>query len=67
MPLYEYTCHQCGTRFEAMRSMSQRAEAPACEECGSEHTELGMSSSAFLGGSGGSASACSTSAWTGGG
>ena len=68
MPLYEYLCHGCGRRFEAMRRMSQRTEAPTCSECGSEETELEMSTSAFRGASGGGAGgACSTSAWTGGG
>lgn len=68
MPLYEYSCPDCGTRFEAMRRMSQRNEAPPCKECGSEKTKLALSSSAFLGGSGGgSGGACSTQAWTGGG
>ncbi len=66
MPLYEYQCTDCGRRFEAMRRISQRKEAPVCKECGSEHTELAMSASAFLGGGGGGG-ACSTNAWTGGG
>lgn len=69
MPFYEYTCRQCGSRTEAMRRMSERANGPKCSSCGSEETELGLSASAFLGGSsgGGAGGACSTSAWTGGG
>ncbi|MFW6331526.1 MAG: FmdB family zinc ribbon protein [Gemmatimonadota bacterium] len=66
MPLYEYVCRECGNRYEAMRRMSQRAEAPPCKECGSEETALALSTSAFVGG-GGSGGACSTRAWTGGG
>ncbi len=72
MPFYEYRCRECGGRTEAMRRMSERADAPCCSSCGSEETELAMSASAFLGGSGGgggngAGGACSTSAWTGGG
>ena len=67
MPLYEYQCRECGTRFEAMRRMSERAVVPACPKCGAEKTELAFSRPAFLGGSGGSGSSCGTSTWTGGG
>jgi putative FmdB family regulatory protein len=68
MPVYEYLCRECGGRSEAMRRMSERADAPPCARCGSEQTELALSAPAFLGGCGGGGSdACSTSAWTGGG
>jgi putative FmdB family regulatory protein len=68
MPLYEYICKDCGNRFEVMRRMSERNDAPDCEKCGSEETALALSATAFLGASaGGGGNACSTSAWTGGG
>ncbi len=70
MPLYEYKCTECGTRFEAMRKISERKDPPPCRKCGSLRTELAMSASAFLGGGGGGGGgggACSTNAWTGGG
>ncbi len=68
MPIYEYRCAACNRRFEAMRRMSERAEAPSCPDCGSDETELGMSTASVTGGSGGGgAGACSTSTWTGGG
>ena len=36
MPVYEYYCSKCRTRFEAMRSMRD-ADAPiACEQCGNK-------------------------------
>ncbi len=38
MPVYEYYCSSCHTRFEALRSMSQ-ADAPIeCEHCASRRT-----------------------------
>ena len=38
MPLYEYLCHDCRTRFEALRSMRD-ADAPiACHHCQGEDT-----------------------------
>lgn len=67
MPLYEYECRDCGKRFEVIRRMSERSDAPACEDCGSEETALALSTTAFLGGTGGGANACSTQSWTGGG
>jgi putative FmdB family regulatory protein len=69
MPLYEYRCQECGGRFEAMRRMSERADAPSCPACESAATTLAMSATAFVGGShgGGAGGACSTGTWTGGG
>jgi putative FmdB family regulatory protein len=34
MPFYEYSCPKCKTRFDLMRSMSQRDDPAACPECG---------------------------------
>ncbi|NJD10942.1 MAG: zinc ribbon domain-containing protein [Gemmatimonadetes bacterium] len=68
MPVYEYQCRSCGRRFEALRRMSERTQAPRCPKCGAEETELAFSAPAFLGGSsGGSSGSCGTSTWTGGG
>jgi len=39
MPIYEYICQDCRTRFKALRLMKD-ADAPiACQECRSEHTK----------------------------
>jgi putative FmdB family regulatory protein len=38
MPLYEYYCADCHTKFEALRSMSQADESIACRHCDSLHT-----------------------------
>jgi len=67
MPLYEYICKDCGSRFEVMRRMSERNDAPDCEKCGSADTALALSATAFLGATVGGGNDCSTSAWTGGG
>lgn len=40
MPLYEYACNQCGTRFELLRSLSQIDEETPCVQCGSAAERL---------------------------
>ena len=43
MPVYEYLCADCHTKFDALRPMSQ-ADAPiACEHCESKHTARTLS------------------------
>ena len=43
MPVYEYLCADCHTKFDALRSMKD-ADAPiACEHCESEHTARTLS------------------------
>jgi putative FmdB family regulatory protein len=34
MPLYEYRCLTCRETTEAMRSVADRDNAPACDHCG---------------------------------
>ncbi|NDV18854.1 zinc ribbon domain-containing protein [Pseudodesulfovibrio sp. JC047] len=41
MPIYEYTCQDCGTNFEEL-VFSQDAAVP-CPNCGSEKTEKQLS------------------------
>ena len=36
MPIYEFECEECGTRFD--RLVDAGTESVACEECGSERT-----------------------------
>ena len=55
MPFYEYTCRACGKRFDEMRRMAERLQAPPCPACGSEQTELAMSAPAVFGGGEGGA------------
>lgn len=68
MPLYEYYCSDCRTKFEAIRSMS-KADAPIqCKNCESGRTSRalslfathvkGESSSTLAAGNGGMAGGC---------
>jgi putative FmdB family regulatory protein len=43
MPIYEYACASCGGKTSMMRRLSERADAAACEHCGSEETSLAFS------------------------
>jgi putative FmdB family regulatory protein len=41
MPIYEFECHRCGSRFEEL--MESGASAPACPSCGSARTQRRLS------------------------
>jgi putative FmdB family regulatory protein len=43
MPIYEYVCSDCQTKFEVMRPMSQLSKPVACEHCHSKKTRRAMS------------------------
>ncbi len=43
MPIYEYHCAECGTRFEKMRPMSQASAPLNCTCCGSSATSRALS------------------------
>jgi putative FmdB family regulatory protein len=34
MPIYEYVCDKCHSKFELLKSMSQSGEDAACPKCG---------------------------------
>ena len=38
MPIYEYKCQDCGTKFEKLVRRSETAEL-ACPSCGKNHLE----------------------------
>ena len=43
MPIYEYTCQDCGSQFEKfVRSITAKVE-PQCPQCGGTHTKKGWS------------------------
>lgn len=60
MPLYEYRCPECGTRFEEIRALRQADEEVECPVCGSGAPRRQLSSFATASGGrspgGGSAS-----------
>jgi len=39
MPMYEYRCPHCETRFEVLQRMGQGAEGVRCPECGQVKVE----------------------------
>lgn len=38
MPMYEYRCLPCGTRFEKLQK-GDKAELPSCPKCGAAEVE----------------------------
>jgi putative FmdB family regulatory protein len=38
MPIYEYICLDCSTRFDALRSMKDADKPIACDHCSSQRT-----------------------------
>lgn len=65
MPIYEYSCQECGKQFQARRPMKD-ADAPIdCPVCGAHHTKRNLSLFFASGGSGalkgaGGASSCAS-------
>lgn len=61
MPLYEYQCLECQSRFERLAPSPQEADRPTCPQCGSKTTERrlsGFALKAALTGDGGETCAC---------
>jgi len=52
MPVYEYFCTDCRSKFDALRPMAQADTAIACEACGGTHTSRALSIFAVIGGDG---------------
>lgn len=50
MPIYEYTCRQCGESFEKMVRFSEADLLPACPKCESKDTSKKISIFGFSGG-----------------
>jgi putative FmdB family regulatory protein len=55
VPLYEYRCATCGSRFEVLQRVGQDATGIACPDCGRPEVEKEYSTFAgsVSGGSGG--------------
>ncbi|TDA64787.1 MAG: zinc ribbon domain-containing protein [Chloroflexi bacterium] len=43
MPIYEYVCQECGTRFEALRPMKDADVAITCKKCHGSNTQRALS------------------------
>lgn len=43
MPIYEYTCRQCNTKFEQLVRTMNGADKFKCPECGSSKTARALS------------------------
>lgn len=43
MPLYEYTCNACRTKFEQLVRTAERDDGIPCPECGSSKTARALS------------------------
>ena len=52
MPIYEYVCTDCRTRFDALRPMARADETIACTKCGGTHTARVLSVFAVKAGDG---------------
>ena len=62
MPLYEYRCAACGSRFELLRRVGQGSEGVACPECGQSDVEKEFSTFAgSIAGGGRGGASCSPS------
>ncbi len=58
MPIFEYTCKQCGKEFERVVFSGEEEKKITCPECKSKDVKKNMSASTFMGSSIGT---CATS------
>ena len=52
MPIFEYACEDCGTKFEKLVRRSTEADALQCPSCGHDHLTAQYSTFAAHSGSG---------------
>lgn len=67
MPLYEYTCQDCGTAFEQIRKFDDRQKPATCPSCHAEGAVLGLSAPGRVGVGGASSASTASLPQTGGG
>jgi len=53
MPIYEYLCHHCNTKFELVRPLSQSGETASCPRCHNGTKRIFSSFAFFFKNSGG--------------
>ena len=49
MPIYEYHCKQCGSKFEKLVKLSTKTAEVECPKCGVKHAEKSVSRFGTLG------------------
>lgn len=59
MPIFEYRCESCNTKFEVLHRTSQYEDEVVCPSCGSKNYKKLFSVFSASMGNGGSDSACS--------
>ncbi len=60
MPIYEYVCDECKSRFE--RIVTAKNGKPECPKCGSHHSTIQFSTFAAHSGNGAASASSSNSA-----
>ncbi len=60
MPVYEFRCRSCNTRFEKICRLGEKNEGISCPKCGASSPVRVMSSFNAAGTEGGKGSSCST-------
>ena len=70
MPLYEYSCRECGHAFEVLQRMGEQGDdlrCPACRSVGADRqlsTFAGRATQGSLAGAGAAAPACGPGGFT---
>jgi putative FmdB family regulatory protein len=65
MPLYEYTCRQCGRRFEILQKVGADGSGVVCPGCGAANVTKQFSTFASAGTSGTGAMPCGATSASG--
>lgn len=47
MPIYEFTCEQCGATFDELLSLSKARSKVSCPSCGSSQTKRNLTGFGF--------------------
>jgi len=58
MPIFEYQCKSCNTKYEVLHKSSEKTEDVVCPECHSHESKRLLSSFSASMGSGSSAGGC---------
>ena len=67
MPIYEYRCEKCGSRFDVLQRVGEDGKHLRCPKCGHEKVEKQFSAFATSGGSphvSGGGSSCGSGGFT---